>query len=467
MTATLDAAPQAAKTVLSLVTGHPAAAAVAAAAALAAAFMTWRAARRIILGARSALRGQPAEDLLTMAAAGLATAVAMNGMWRFFGTVLHFSGAERITMFAFLEVAVLAAAFRARRNMRSFGSAGAEGLAVWVLSGLSAMFAALDARSAAEAAFRLAPPLVAAWLWERGLRLERRKTDGRSVYWRLSAERVLVWLRLAEPSARAAGDVDAHRRIARLARAAKRLRELRAAGARPWRQHRALRRLDKAMEGAVEHAALASDPDRQDQMHAQIGALNAAETLAAGAGESPWDRRAARLAQEAQDRDVWDQAHAVVSAAQKDRQEALAGQEAAEDRVRELQTQAAELGPLRTRITELTEALARADDDAEARPREVDRQALVAELAGEIRMAAADGDKWHPDYDALMERTGRQRRWCEYLVRDARLAVFGSAGVTGRATGPAYTGSRADGDAEPASGRADALELAGAQGGLS
>jgi hypothetical protein len=351
--------------------------------------------------------------------------------------------------------------------MRSFGSAGAEGLAVWVLSGLSAMFAALDARSAAEAAFRLAPPLVAAWLWERGLRLERRKTDGRSVYWRLSAERVLVWLRLAEPSARAAGDVDAHRRIARLARAAKRLRELRAAGARPWRQHRALRRLDKAMEGAVEHAALASDPDRQDQMHAQIGALNAAETLAAGAGESPWDRRAARLAQEAQDRDVWDQAHAVVSAAQKDRQEALAGQEAAEDRVRELQTQAAELGPLRTRITELTEALARADDDAEARPREVDRQALVAELAGEIRMAAADGDKWHPDYDALMERTGRQRRWCEYLVRDARLAVFGSAGVTGRATGPAYTGSRADGDAEPASGRADALELAGAQGGLS
>jgi hypothetical protein len=102
---------------------------------------------------------------------------------------------------------------------------------------------------------------------------------------------VLVWLGLAEPSARAAGEVDAHRRIARLARAAKRLRERRAAGARGWRQQLARRRLDKALEAAVEHAGLASDPGRQDQMLDQIAALNAAESLASLTAVAPWERR--------------------------------------------------------------------------------------------------------------------------------------------------------------------------------
>ena len=220
---------------------HPAIAAVCAAAALAAVFMLWRADPRLAASARTVLRGQQAEDLLTVAAAGLATAVAMTGMWRFFGTVLHFTGAERAAMFAFLELAVVTCAFRARRNMRAFGSAGTEGIAVWVLSGLSAVFSSLDARSAAEAVFRLAAPLVAAWLWERGLALERRRASGRVVHWRLTAERILVWLGVAEPSARAASDVDAHRRIARLARAAKRLRDRRASGAWGWRQQRARR----------------------------------------------------------------------------------------------------------------------------------------------------------------------------------------------------------------------------------
>ena len=111
------------------------------------------------------------------------------------------------------------------------------------------------------------------------------------MHWRLTAERVLVWLGLAEPSAgRTASEVDAHRRIARLARAAKRLRDRRASGAWGWRQDRARRRLDKALEAAVEHAGLASDPARQDQMREQIGALNAAESLASLTAAAPWDR---------------------------------------------------------------------------------------------------------------------------------------------------------------------------------
>jgi hypothetical protein len=547
--------------------GHLAAAAVVAAAALAAVFMLWRAACRVAAAVRTALRGQQAEDVLTVVAAGVATAVAMNGMWRFFGTVLHFSGAERVAMFAFLEIAVVTCAFRARRNMRVFGSAGAEGIAVWVLSGLSAVFSSLDARSGAEALFRLTPPLVAAWLWHRAMSLEHRRSSGHSVHWRVTAERVLVWLRLAEPSARAAGDVDAHRRIARLAREAKHLRELRAADAANWRQRRARRRLDAAMEAAVEHAHLASDPARQDEMRDQLGALNAAEALADLAPVAPWDRRAAEAAeisrirqeaaaeaqqaaqariqsavQEAQraqadaDRitgtvtaqvtaleqvqadlraraglaetelvaarrqaaeldealacaesraeEIRQEAAALVLAAEQARDESVtearqaagirlqaAGQEAERARAdagrlaeavtariaaleqsqADLRARAdlaeSELAAARRQAAGLDEALARAESRAEERLAEVDRDALVAELAAGIREAAEDSGNWRPDYDDLMERTGRQRRWCEYLVRDARNAVFSpdsQAPAAGSAPEAAHAESRAD-----------------------
>jgi hypothetical protein len=85
----------------------PAAAAVLAAAVLAVLFMAGRAGCRIAAGVRDAVRGRQAEDLLTVVAAGLAQAVVMNGMWRFAGNVLHFGGAERVSLFAFLEIAVI------------------------------------------------------------------------------------------------------------------------------------------------------------------------------------------------------------------------------------------------------------------------------------------------------------------------------------------------------------------------
>jgi hypothetical protein len=261
--------------------GHVTAVAVTAVAVLAAAVLT-----------RRLLRGRHVEDMLTLLAAVMAQAVVMNGMWRFAGNVLHFSGVERASLFAFLEICVVACALRARRNMRRFNAAGVEGTAVWVLSALSGVFSALDARSFVEALFRLSTPLVAAWMWHRAISLERRERTGQATHWRLTAERILVWLHLAEPQARTASEVDAHRRISRLARAAKRLRVLRAAGAKPWRLSLVLRRLDTALEGAVEHAGLAVDPVRQDQLLAQIGALTAAESLATLPACAPWERSA-------------------------------------------------------------------------------------------------------------------------------------------------------------------------------
>ncbi|GAA4588741.1 hypothetical protein GCM10023194_41200 [Planotetraspora phitsanulokensis] len=218
--------------------------------------------------------GRPAEDILTIVAASIATGVSAQGMWRFSGDVLGFDGPLRLLLFAFIEVAVITSAVRARRNMRENYSAGIDGIAVWALTGLSAVLSSLDARSLAEALFRLAAPLVAAWLWERGMAIERHRITGRArINWRLTPERVLVRIGLAEASDRTASEVDAHRRLTRVALAAKRARALREAGASDRRMRAALTRLDKEMDRAVEYTGLAVDAERQEALLSQIGAL--------------------------------------------------------------------------------------------------------------------------------------------------------------------------------------------------
>jgi hypothetical protein len=240
------------------------------------------------------------EDLLTRIAAGIATGMSAQGMWRFASDILHLDGTLRLLLFAFIEIAVVTSAIRARRNMQASAaraaenpwerpSAGIDGTAVWVLTCLTAVLSSMDARSPGEFVFRLAAPLVAAWLWERGMAIERTRITGRArINWRLTPERILVRLGLAEASDRTASDVDAHRKLTRVARAAKRARTLEQAGARAWRQRRALVRLDRALDRAVEHSGLASDPDRQRQMLDQIGAMYSAGDLRHLPAVPPW-----------------------------------------------------------------------------------------------------------------------------------------------------------------------------------
>jgi len=72
------------------------------------------------------------------------------------------------------------------------------------------------------------------------------------------------------------------------------------------------------------------------------------------------------------------------------------------------------------------------------------RAVFVAELAGLIRAAMDAGDRWAPDYDALMTRSGFGRSWCEKAVRDARTAAFRTAvrapARTASPDEPAHTG---------------------------
>lgn len=245
-------------------------------------------------------------DALTYLAACLATGVAAQGMWQFFGDVLHFPPVLRALMFAFIELAVITSAVRARRALREHGRAGIDAAAVWALTGLSAVLSAMDARSFPEAVFRLAAPLVAAWLWERGMATERHtqaaaqatKSGGRErarVHWRITPTRVLVRLGLADPAHPHIGDVAAGRRLTALALAAKRARRLRDAGAPAWRQRRALARLDTAMERAVTTTPIATDPETQTALLAQLAALNSARALL-DTPTGPWPVAAGRAA---------------------------------------------------------------------------------------------------------------------------------------------------------------------------
>ena len=237
---------------------------------------------------------RPVEDILTIVAASIATGVSAQGMWRFSGDVLGLDGPLRLLLFAFIEVAIITSAVRARRNMRENFSAGIDGIAVWALTCLTAVLSSMDARSLPEAVFRLAAPLVAAWLWERGMAIERHRIRGTGrINWRLTPERMLVRLGLAEVSDRTASEVDAHRRLTRVALAAKRAKALREGGGSERKMRAALARLDKAMDQAVEHTGLAVDQQRQEALLAQIAALYNTTALIDADPRVPWESQAA------------------------------------------------------------------------------------------------------------------------------------------------------------------------------
>jgi hypothetical protein len=87
---------------------------------------------------------------------------------------------------------------------------------------------------------------------------------------------------------------------------------------------------------------------------------------------------------------------------------------------------------LRTEIEAVREA-ARTQAPVPARDEapEAGRDALVTELAGQIRDAIRSGDRWTPDYGELMARTGYRRRWCEKAVQDAKTQVLTAPGPDG------------------------------------
>jgi Homeodomain-like domain len=248
----------------------------------------------------------PVEMALTLAAAGIATGVAVNGMWRVFGDALGFTGPGRVALAGFLEIALMVSAIRARRSLRETGSVGVDGAAVWAMAALSAVLAAADAHGLARAV-RFAAPLVAAWLWERGMAADRRATRPttarEAIAWRWTRARLAVWLGLAEPTRRGVSEVDRARRLARLTRARLRLavletttlpRPLAWATFRPVRAAWAGWRLQRHALTAVEHLRLGDDPTITVTIRSTVATvvgLRAATTATALAHVDPWTTR--------------------------------------------------------------------------------------------------------------------------------------------------------------------------------
>ncbi|HEY9367581.1 hypothetical protein [Streptomyces sp.] len=229
------------------------------------------------------------EQLLTVATSTIATGVAAQGMWGYFET-LHIPVWLRVLFFAFLELMVVTSALRARTSMREGHGTGADGIAMWVLTCLSAVLSATHAASPGEVLLRLSAPLVAAWGWERSMALERRQRTGRAgINWRISPERMLVRLGLADPTDRTASEVDTHRRLLRLAIATRRTQA--ASGPRRWWL---TKRLNRAMEGAVEYGGLGTDPTSQATLTTTLGALVNTAGLMELRPAAPWDEQPAR-----------------------------------------------------------------------------------------------------------------------------------------------------------------------------
>jgi hypothetical protein len=216
----------------------------------------------------------------------------------------------RAATFAFLEVAVWQSARRAQRSMRENYSAGVDGIAMWVLTCVSAVLSASheitqNHPNPAIVLVRLVAPLVAAWGWERNMKLERRRRRGlgNGVTWRFTLDRIAVKLGLAEVGERGVDEVDAHRRLAKVARAADRARTLQKVGAKPSKQARALARAKRAYAQADEYAKLSNRPElRQALLEMVSGQYNVAGFV--GMTVTPWWGDAAPAAEPEPDADA-------------------------------------------------------------------------------------------------------------------------------------------------------------------
>jgi hypothetical protein len=181
----------------------------------------------LILGGyltRAARRAGHARVITTLVnfAALMATAVQASGMWKFFGNTMGLAVGFRIVLFAFMEIGLLATGLRARANVEEGGDAGIDGILVWVFALASGAMSSSDASTTREAAMRIVVAMVVALLWTRDLMAAKRKArktaDGRkattSIRWRITGERIFVWLRLADAVETDIAQLDAGRRVA-------------------------------------------------------------------------------------------------------------------------------------------------------------------------------------------------------------------------------------------------------------
>lgn len=239
---------------------------------------------RTISSAVRALRRYDLADVITVVIAMATTIYAGAGNWQFLGKAMHYGPDLRAVLVCALEGAVVVEGLRSRKNIAATGKAGADGVGLWVLAGLSSLLASSASGSPQEAMGRLAIPLVAAWLWERLLAPQRRARkalrEASPIRWRITPERILVWLRLADATDTDVSSVDAGRRVSRYLRATDR-------AARKWRRPWSPEaRADRARMRLTQHALMHGDPAEVHEQLADSAFSDALKRLGIGAPES-------------------------------------------------------------------------------------------------------------------------------------------------------------------------------------
>lgn len=216
-------------------------------------------------------------DSLTVLVALFATVYAGTGSNKYLKVAMGYGPDLRAALLVVFEGAVVVSGVRARKNIHATknGSAGVDGVAMWALTLLSGLLAASVSGSAGEAAGRLLVPLVGCWLWERAMAPEKRASrEGLAsgpVRWRITPERVFVWLRLADASATDVSTIEASRKVVRYLRATDRERN-----GRRW-PFTATARADRARMRLASHALTHSgDPA---EVHAALAERMFAEAL--------------------------------------------------------------------------------------------------------------------------------------------------------------------------------------------
>lgn len=186
---------------------------------------------RLYRAARAVGRDRAISALINVAAL-MATSVQASGMWKFFGNTMGLPVGFRVVLFSFMEIALLACGLRARANVEDGGDAGVDGVLVWVLAIASGLMSSTEANSPQEALMRVLVAVVVALLWTRDL-MAAKKTARKAgnarrsgpVRWRITPERIAVWLRLADAIDTDVSTVEAARQVAKYLRVTDRERD--------------------------------------------------------------------------------------------------------------------------------------------------------------------------------------------------------------------------------------------------
>ncbi|WP_113705184.1 hypothetical protein [Nonomuraea lactucae] len=223
----------------------------------------------------------PWANRLTYLSAFLASAIAAQGMFMWLKDVLGFHPIAAFLACAFVELAMLVSALRARDSLKEPPyTTGPDGKAVWMFAALSGVLSASHAASISEAFGRLAVTMVAGWLWERSLQVERKALTGRtsSLQWAISPTRVLIWLGLADPTTRDTNDIARERRLDLYVRAIYNL-HVAQAGGNDKAIRRAHRAWERAYRRAVEYARVDVNPEAAAIVAAKVDAIRERATL--------------------------------------------------------------------------------------------------------------------------------------------------------------------------------------------